>query len=351
MLKHILIIIALTFPLISWAGNPDRQGEAGAYELLLNPWARSAGVGLLNTGTISGVEAMRLNPAGLYFEGKSEFSASHMRLFDGAGVNMNAAGMAFKIGDNGTMGFNLGAMDFGDNAITTVLQPEGTGGTFSPSFIHVGVGYSHSFKDKIFVGVLFRGISETVVDVSALGVAMDAGVQYRGGKDNRVRLGISLRNMGPPMKFSGEGLSNEISVNEPQTNQYFLTGYVRASKFELPTVLNLGTSYDFQFAGGRDYLRTMVNFTSNAFSRDNLGVGAEYSFRKFLQLRAGYRIALGEVAEGRDDLYTGISGGFSIDVKTSKKPENKNRLGIDYSYRTNQHFAGTHNLGLRYTIQ
>lgn len=349
MLKHILIIVALVLPALSWAGNPDRQGEAGAYELLLNPWGRSAGVGLMNTGTISGVEAMRLNPAGIYFEGKTEFAASHMRLFDGAGVNMNAAGMAFKLGGSGTVGISLAAMDFGDNNITTTNQPEGNGGTFSPGFLHVGVGYSHSFKDKIFVGVLFRGISETVVDVSAFGGALDAGVQYRGGKDNRVRLGISLRNIGPAMKFTGEGLSYEIDLNEPQTNQYFLTGYVRSSKFELPTMLNLGASYDFKFAGGRDYLRAMANFTSNAFSRDNIGVGAEYCFRDFLSLRGGYKVAIGEVGDGRDDLYTGISAGFSIDVKPSKK--SGNRLGIDYAYRTNQHFSGTHNLGLRYTIK
>lgn len=34
------------------AGNPDRQGEAGAYELTLNPWARSAGLHSLTTACI-----------------------------------------------------------------------------------------------------------------------------------------------------------------------------------------------------------------------------------------------------------------------------------------------------------
>ena len=52
------------------AGNPDRQGEAGAHELLINPWARSAGLHTLNTSSIMGVEAMRLNIAGLSHYGQ-----------------------------------------------------------------------------------------------------------------------------------------------------------------------------------------------------------------------------------------------------------------------------------------
>ena len=174
------------------------------------------------------------------------------------------------------------------------------------------------------------------------------GVQYRGGANNQVRLGISLRNVGPAMRFNGEGLSEEVTVNQPQTNQYFLRSYIRSSKFELPTILNLGASYDFLFAGGRDYLRTMANFTSNAFSRDNLGVAAEYSFKEVLQVRAGYKVALGSVEDGTDDVYTGISAGFSAGFKTSKNSDN--RLMIDYAYRTTQYFAGTHNIGLRYTL-
>lgn len=346
--KNIFILLLLVFPAISWAGNPDRQGEAGAYELLLSPWARAAGFNLMNTASVSGVEAMRLNPAGLHFKGNTEFAVGHMRLFQGAGINMNSGGFAFKVGENGTVGVSLSSMDFGDIDVMTVNQPEGTGGTYSPNFIQGGVGYSHSYKDKIYVGVLFRGVSETIVDVSAFGIAMDAGVQYIGGKDRQVRLGISVRNVGPAMTYSGEGLSNEIDLTIPQTNQYFLTGYVRPAKYELPTMLNLGVSYDFKFAGV-DYLRTIANFTSNAFSRDNVGAGFEVSIKKVLQVRATYKYAIGTVQEGRDDIYTGLSAGFSANFKTNKKANNNN-LSIDYAYRTTQFFAGTHNIGIRYTL-
>jgi hypothetical protein len=67
-----------------------------------------------------------------------------------------------------------------------------------------------------------------------------------------------------------------------------------------------------------------------------------------LQLRAAYKYAIGAVTEGQDDIYTGLSAGFSTSFKTSKK--GTNRLAIDYAYRTTQHFQGTHNIGVRYNI-
>ena len=48
---------------IIWAGNPDRSGQAGAYELLINPYASAEFIP--NTANVQGVESMRLNVAGL----------------------------------------------------------------------------------------------------------------------------------------------------------------------------------------------------------------------------------------------------------------------------------------------
>ena len=56
--KKILLSVFLTLSFFSAsAGNPDRQGEAGAYELLLNPWARTIGLHSMTTASVRGVEA------------------------------------------------------------------------------------------------------------------------------------------------------------------------------------------------------------------------------------------------------------------------------------------------------
>jgi len=49
------------------AGNPDRTGQAGATELLINPWARCSGWGGANSASVHGLEALYLNVGGTAF--------------------------------------------------------------------------------------------------------------------------------------------------------------------------------------------------------------------------------------------------------------------------------------------
>ncbi|MEE9439903.1 MAG: PorV/PorQ family protein [Saprospiraceae bacterium] len=341
---HTFIFAFFTASMI-FAGNPDRQGEAGAAELLLNPWARSAGLHSMSTASVTGVEAMRINVAGLGRISKGEFQVGNTRLYEGSTMGINSFGFATKSGENGAFGVSLVAMDFGEIPITTTDQPEGTQGKYSPSFINIGLGYAYTYENKISVGLLVRVVSESLPDVTASGFAIDAGVQYVSGDRDNFKLGIALRNIGSPMEFGGEGLSfgTEAPGSDPS---YPITAYARAEDFELPSLLNIGLSYDFYF-GETNFLRGIANFTSNAFSRDDIGIGAEFSFRDLVVLRAAYKKSLGDDRGGlSSNLYTGFAGGISIDVPL-KRADNR-IVGIDYAYRTTNPFRGTHNFSLRY---
>ena len=83
--------------LTAFAGNPDRAGQSGAPELLINPWARSAGWAGANSGAVRGLEAMYLNVAGTAFTPKTEFMFSGTRLYGGSGININAFGFTQKV--------------------------------------------------------------------------------------------------------------------------------------------------------------------------------------------------------------------------------------------------------------
>ena len=74
------------------AGNPDRQGEAGANQLLINPWARSAGLHSMNTANVRGADAMFQNVAGLSRIQKMELQLAHTRYLEGADIKVNAFG-------------------------------------------------------------------------------------------------------------------------------------------------------------------------------------------------------------------------------------------------------------------
>jgi len=339
----ILCITLCTATCMLFAGNPDRQGEAGAYELLMNPWAKSAGLHTINTASISGVEAMRLNPAGVAGVMGTEIALSHTFYLVGTDISLNALGFAQKVGKSGAFGISIMAVDVGDLPITTADQPEGSGATFSPSFLNIGLSYAHTFENKVSVGVTLRGVNESTNDLSATGFAVDAGVQYVSGEQDEFKFGISLRNVGSPMSFRGEGLSYQVDFQDV-TNTF--SG--RSETFELPSVLNIGASYDFAI-DEKHMVTVLANFTANSFSNDQLSAGLEYSMSKIFQLRAAYRYTTG-LNSGKDDVakapvYTGLAGGLTAMIPLNKETEAK--LAIDYGYRASDPWDGSHSLALR----
>lgn len=365
MTTRVLTIIFSFLITLGYAGNPDRQGESGAGELLLNPWAKSAGFHSMNTAFIGGVEAFRVNPAGIgRFSSSRELAVANTRLYEGSTLQLNALGFAQKTKNgNGAFGVSMSNVNFGEIEITTEDAPAGTGGTFSPSFFNIGLGYAHTYQNKISVGLLVRGISENLTALSAFGMAIDAGVQYVSGVNDEFKLGISLRNVGTPMAFGGNALGTDVIVGTAG-NEYNLNLQNTSKAFELPSLLNIGLAYDIFFTkfddgdgnlvGDRDlYITILGNFTSNAFSRDQIGGGVEFNFKDIFQLRGAYKYEIGSGSvEGRENVYTGFAGGASFMFNMRKARNNDSassipRMSIDYAYRTTNPFRGTHNIGLK----
>lgn len=323
-----------------FAGNPDRQGEAGANQLLINPWARCAGFHEMNTANTVGAEAMYLNVAGLSRINKTQIQLGHTRYI--ADININALGLARKIGSGGTFGVSLMAMDLGNFEYTTEDVPEGSGATFSPSYFNLGLSYSHLFTNKVSVGITVKVVNESINNAAARAFALDGGVQYVTGENDNFKFGISLRNVGSKMRFSGEGLSKQLP-NPGPTFEYDNTYYERSAAYELPSQLNIGASYDW-LLGKTNRLTLVGNYTSNAFSRDQLGGGLELAIRKIFALRFGYKHEL-DSDQIQATLDNGLSGGFSVSLPLKK--DSDMRIALEYGYRQTDIFNGIHNLGLR----
>ena len=354
-MKRILVLLSCVFIIgeQSFAGNPDRRGEAGAAELLMNGWAQSSGLWSMNTASVAGVEAERINPAGIAFTQHTEIAAAYALWLQGSGVGVAHVGFAQNVKDN-VISLSFQALNLGSIERTTTANPEGGIGTYKPAFINIGLSYARKFSNSISGGVTFRFIDEGLGNLNAVGFALDAGLQYVTGPKDNIHFGVSLRNVGTPMKFSGDALAT--SVNIVSTTTYTLTEQSNANKFELPTQLNIGGAYDIWMGAKKevkpkvfrqDYrLTAMANFTSNAFGYDYYGVGLEFGWKEVLMLRAAWRFEKGQFnAAERLDVYTGLAAGATFDIPFKK--EGGPRLAIDYSFRATSPFQGTHSFGLR----
>lgn len=342
-LTYLSVLTAL-LPAALLAGNGERAGSGGATELLINPWARSSGFGGFNSSSARGVEAMNLNVGGLAFTKKTEIIFSRTNLLKGTDVNINSFGLSQKISSDGVLGVSIFSMNFGDIDVTTNANPEGNIGKFSPQLINFAVAYSKEFSNSIHGGVLVRGIQHTIADIKASGFALDAGIQYCAGDLDQLKLGIALRNIGPDMQMSGDGIM--ATFTDPSL-PFAVEGYRKSQAYQVPSLLNLGLSYDFYMK--KDHRVTVLgNFTSNAFSNDQFGLGAEYAYKKYLMLRAGYN-AQADISNKdlSPSVYTGLSYGATFELPINDKGST---FGIDYSYSPSYVFDGTHVIGARITL-
>lgn len=345
----------------SYAGNKDRSGQAGATELLINPWAASSGVFGANTSTVKGVEAMKGNMAGLAYTEGTEIGVAYNIYLKGANVNVYNLSFAQNVGSKGgspaVIGVNIQSMGFGEIQITDYNHPQAGLGTYKPSFFNVQAGFAKEFSKAIHAGVGVVFVSEQITNVRANGAAFEAGVQYVTGSEDNFHFGVTLRNVGTNMKFTGEGFS--INSEAPENSGYSFNRQTPSEKLEMPTYLNIAAAYDFyldqkKLAKEDDKpkhrLTPMLGFTSNSFNNDYVIGGLEYAFREQFMLRAGYRYEKDIASEENSTtFYKGFSAGASVGTRLTDK--NSTRLLFDYAFRPTQRpDNGVHNFSLRFTL-
>jgi len=340
---------------IAFAGNKDRSGQAGASELLINPWARSSGWASANIAGVRGLEGQFINVAGTAFTKKTELLFSHTNYLKGSDIAINTFGFSQKVGESGVLALGIMSMNFGDIDVTTTEMPEGGLGNYSISFMNIGLSYAKGFTDHIFGGMCVRAINQAIPDARAGGLALDAGIQYVAGKDDNVKFGISLKNVGPKMQFSGDGLGFRV-IDANNSASY--TVNQRSESFELPSQVNIGGAYDYYLGGdtvNKTHRVTLAGaFVSNSFTKDEFRVGLEYGFKSFLMLRAGYGYTkgIGNDDDTKENYRTSaqkpLSAGFTIELPLSK--EKGSTFGLDYSYRATKPFDGTHSIGIRMNL-
>lgn len=353
-LKLFLLLFALCLPALQgFAGNPERTGQAGATQLLINPYGRSSGINGLNASFTRGIESSITNIAGLAHTGGTELIFAHTIWLQGTDIRINSFGFAQRFGENGgVMGISAVAFDLGDIEITTIDNPDGGIGTFSPTFLNISASYAREMvEDRIFVGASVKMVHESVPDAAATGVCFDAGVQFQ-NKSEKFKIGVALRNVGPTMQYSGDALTVRAQLAGDDAG-FDNAVSIKAADFELPAVLLIGTSYDILIGktdstAAQHRITPVGQFTSNAYGYDQFGLGVEYAFKDYFMVRFShiYEENIFDEEETRN-AYTGLAGGVSVNIPFGG---GRTAFGVDYSYRHTYFFNGTHTIGARLTL-
>ncbi|MCK9210146.1 MAG: PorV/PorQ family protein [Ignavibacteriaceae bacterium] len=324
----------------AFAGGGKRNGTAGAQELLIPSSASGLALNGSNLSNISGLDAVFYNPAG--FGGthaSTEAMFSHLNYI--ADISMSFAAIGVNFSELGSLAFSLRTVSFGDIPITTVDNPYGTGSTFSPAYVTLGLTYANSLTDRIRVGINLKLVSEKIMRTGATGFAFDAGIQYQGlaGLDG-FNFGIALKNLGPQMKFSGPDLIRTASEADAKRGTNYYT--IDAASFELPSSLELGLSYAYNLSSA--YKMTVSSaFQNNNFANDEYKFGYEFVYDDMLFLRGGYAY-MGEATDDTYQQFFGVTAGIGLKVNIGLE------MVVDYAYRAAKFSESNHLIGVKFNF-
>jgi len=334
----ITIILLVTCSMLTYAGDPSRKGTTGAEQLLIPVGGRGIATAGAFVSNMVGIDALYYNPAGLSHIKGSEASFSYMSYL--ADINISYFAIGTNLGDFGSLGFSLKSFSFGDIPVTTVEAPDGDGSTYSPSFMTVGLSYGKVITDRVSIGVTAKVISENIMDVSATGLSLDFGVQYR--FPSNLSIGAAVKNIGTNMKYSGQNLNYKSSLTGAQPGTKDASWEAVTEEFQIPSYFELSTAYAYNI-DEENVLQVGGTFRNNNDAEDEMKFGLEYGFMNMFYLRGGYDLPLKNSSES----IRGFSAGAGISYSTEGIG-----MTFDYAYQAVKDFPKpTHTFSLKLSLQ
>jgi len=326
-----IFIFVIIFGNLAFAGDRSKYGTSAAPELLIPVGSRGTSLSGSMLSTITGVESMYWNPAGLsLMSSKTELMASHMRYI--ADININYFAGAVDLGGLGVIGASMKTMSFPEELVTTLESPDGTGETWSPTYVTASLSYARKMTDKILFGTTAKIIYENIMKTSATGFAVDFGLQYIAGETG-FKFGVALKNFGPSMKFDGSDLDAYFEPPGTPSGSTSEPRRITLQDASLPTTLELGISYLLPI-GKKNSVEISSTFQNNNYSSDEYRFGLEYNYNKLLYLRGAYMFT--PDYETKDERLFGPSFGAGVHY-----PVGGVNFSLDYAYRLAEKFKDT----------
>lgn len=341
-MKNILFNIFLIVAFLAVSTQAQefaKVGTAGAQFLKIGVGSRGIGMGEAYDAVCNDASSVFWNPAGLSFVKNNSMMVSHASWL--ADISYEAGVIAHNFKQIGVIGVSFSYLTSGDIEETTVLQPQGTGSYFDTANLMFGLSYATALTDKFSIGGNVKYVEERLQDEKATAWAIDIGTLYKTGFRS-LRMGISIRNFGPELKFSGtyQDYDNGSWVIDDRTGEPEQKEYL---PYHMPMTFKVSVAYDL-IEQENSFLTLSTDLVHPNDNVERLNFGAEWKLYKIMALRAGYIGPFGLLGRYSDEVenqdedneYSYETGnyasnfsagiGFNIDIK------NFANVNIDYAY-------------------
>jgi hypothetical protein len=285
------------------AHGQDKVGTTAAAFLGIGVGARATAMGGAQVAQVQGPSALYWNPSAITDMATNGAEFSNSQWFVDA--RLQHAALVINAGGLGHFGVGVTALDYGDELVTTIGNPDGTGELWDALDLAVGVTYAKALTDRFAVGGTVKLVRQQIWNESATGGAFDLGLTY----DTRfqgIRIGMAMTNFGTDLRLAGPDLRRAIGADPNQAGSNPRLGAaLEVDDWPMPLIFRVGVSaVPFQTADSRVTLA--VDGTAPSDASQSANVGAEYAWRDVLFLRGGWRQAFGPADDG------GWTAGFGL---------------------------------------
>ena len=316
------------------APNFNNVGSSGSLFEKIGVGARAAGMGGAFSALADDISALFWNPAGIARLKGDNVSATYTAWF--GGISHNFIGAVLPISDRYRFGVSLIVLDNGALQKSTI-QKDVNGGTFNANDMAFGITIAGAMTDRFSFGATIKYIRSSIVDLSADGIAFDAGSLYQ-TDFYHMKISLALTNLGPDRSFQGNSLSIVAQDNTINTTSRGLDALLVTSNFSLPLSFRIGVGTDvFQGTFDDQKLNVAFDFAAHSDGPETYNIGGEYVWNDILAIRAGYGF-------NQDQLGLGLGAGF--------KYKTEDFLGtIDYGINTTKDFGLIHRISVSAAFQ
>jgi hypothetical protein len=318
--------------------NPDfkKAGGSGSLFLKIGVGARAMGMGGAFSGVADDITALYWNPAGIAALKGVNIGFEYNSWF--ADMKHSFAGISFPVSEEYKIGLSVVIFDAGSIDITTLTSPEGTGSSYSVSDIAIGGTIAGKLTEQFSFGITLKYIQNTIFDLTANTLAVDAGTLYDLGLDG-LRLGLGVTNLGGEASFEGQSLS--VGVNREADQQANITSrpldaQLTNTPYSLPLSFRAGLSYDFLKGTENQNLIVAGDFIHLSDNPEKFHLGAEYVWNNLLSIRGGYQARY-------DELGFTLGGGVKFNTESFSG-------SFDYVYADLGRLGAANRIGVRLTF-
>ena len=274
------------------------------------------------------------NPGGFSRSGNSQFMFARTNWL--VETKLNWLGFMFNLDGTNAFGMSFTMLDYGEEDVTTVLVPEGTGEKWSAADIAIGLSYARNLTDRFSIGGSVKYIQEEILNESASAFAIDVGLLFI-TQFNDMRLGMSISNFGTDMKMEGRDLLHRIDP-DPETlgDNETIVANLKTDSWPLPLFFRVGLAMDIvkteftRFTVAVDAFRPSDN-------TEIINTGCEFALNNWVFLRAGYKSLF------REDSEEGLTFGAGLNYDFSPG----RTFSIDYCFMDFGLFEDIHTFSVR----